>query len=218
MANNQQEVWDREHASQQAFATMHTLKPSRTMQQFAQFLVQVGVSPGQERLILDIGCGKGRNSIFFAQLGYQVFANDFSEKALDDARQRTAQHQVSIEYERVNLAEDWPYAPNTFDAIIDANTSVFIPAEGREVAIQEAHRVLKPNGFYLFYGMAHLPQEQPAATYAEKGFSEKRYTLDELKQAYQTFTLIQADQVPVTDIMDGAEVTHQMWKAIFQKG
>lgn len=220
MPNQQQEVWEQEHTSQKSFATMHTLKPSNYIPQFATFLQQQGYLPSSEHHILDIGCGKGRNSMYFASLGYRVTGTDFSEKALTDARTRSAQYAGLIEYELVDLSQEWPYNSNTFVSILDANTSVFIPEEGRITALQEAYRVLKPGGFYFFYGLARQPLSEDAAlqpSYASSGFTEKRYTLEELTTAYTQFEVIQAEIVQVEDMMNSQKVINPMWFAIFRK-
>lgn len=215
-SNAQQNVWEQEHTSQKAFATMHTLKPSNYIPHFYSFLEEHGIPASPERVILDIGCGKGRNSIYMAQQGYRVHATDFSEKALSDARVRSAQANLKIEFEQADLADDWPFSSEFADAILDANTSVFVPEEGRIKLIQEAHRVLKTGGFYFFYGLAELP-DQPRPDYDTKGFAEKRYTLEELTNAYHDFAAIQAQIVMVKDMMDGQEIENTMWYAIFQK-
>ena len=233
MANQQQQVWEQEHITQKSFATMHTLKPSNVIPQFASFLQQNGVAPGKNSHILDIGCGKGRNSMYFASLGYRVTGTDFSEKALSDARTRSAQYSGLIEYELVDLSQEWPYNRNTFDAIIDANSTVFIPTEGRMVAIQEAYRVLKPGGLYFFYGLAQQAVGNPTTpgsgqlgkntlapiqgSYAASGFAEKRYTMEELTQAYNVFEIIQAEIVQVQDMSNGQTIVNPMWYAIFRK-
>lgn len=216
MQNKQQEVWEQEHTQQKAFATMHTLKPSNYIPQFAGFLQQQGLLPSTDRIVLDIGCGKGRNSVYFASLGYRVIGTDFSEKALADARTRSAQAGSHLEYELVDLTQEWPYNPNFVDVIIDCNSTVFIPNEGREFAIAEAFRVLKPGGFYFFYGLALL-SGQSVPNYSEKGFFEKHYSLEELTSAYKSFSIVQADVVQVEDMMDGHTVVNNMWYAIFQK-
>jgi SAM-dependent methyltransferase len=217
MANEQQQLWEHEHTAQQAFATMHTLKPSSVMPTLATAMEQLGLLPSHERVILDIGCGKGRNSIFFAQKGYRVVASDFSEKALADARIRAAQHQVEIEFEQVDLSEEWPYGNSLADLIIDSNTTVFIPAEGREQAIREALRVLKAGGYYFFYGLAREGEAAAHGAYSDQGFAETRYTKEELLAVYQSFIPVQVALVDTPDQMGTQEITNKMWYALFQK-
>lgn len=42
-----------------------------------------------EGIILDVGCGSGRDALFFSQLGYQVEAIDYSEALVELARKNT---------------------------------------------------------------------------------------------------------------------------------
>lgn len=48
--------------------------------------------------VLDVGCGEGRNSIFFARMGYKVDAFDISEKGIAKAKAIAAQEQVNVNF------------------------------------------------------------------------------------------------------------------------
>lgn len=56
---------------------MHSL-----YQSFCRYLPQSGT-------ILDVGCGSGRDALYFSQLGYKVDAFDYSETLVELARQNT---------------------------------------------------------------------------------------------------------------------------------
>lgn len=56
--------------------------------------------------ILDIACGDGRNSIYLARLGYEVFAIDFSEEALDRLRYFKEKENLKIETKLADLSKD----------------------------------------------------------------------------------------------------------------
>ncbi len=60
--------------------------------QFAAFVAQE-IEPGSA--IFDVGCGNGRDSIFFAALGFKVIAMDLSESAIDAVRERTLERGLS---------------------------------------------------------------------------------------------------------------------------
>ena len=85
----------------------------------------------------------------------------------------------------------------------------------------EAFRVLKPGGFYLFYGIADtktlLPSNGPDPFSQLPAFTEKHYTEQELRQAYSSFTIISLQLLASSDKMHGENVQNQLWSMIAQK-
>ena len=53
--------------------------------QFAAFVASEYTS---HRLMVDVGCGNGRDTLFFAQLGYETLGIDGSSTAIDHCRER----------------------------------------------------------------------------------------------------------------------------------
>jgi SAM-dependent methyltransferase len=218
MVSGHKDIWDREHTSQRGFTTMHTLKPSESVPAFAQFLQESGYVPATTR-ILDIGCGKGRNSLYMASLGFRVTGTDFSDTAIDAARMRSADYGDTIQYEVVDLTREWPYGNGYFDAILDCNTTIYIPDTERSTAIAEAFRVLKPGGYYLFYGIAASRPAYPAsgATTVTKSYFEKNYTEDELKSVFSAFQQASMGTIETTDRIEGVDVVNTQWVAVYRK-
>lgn len=56
--------------------------------------------------ILDIACGDGRNAIYLAQLGYDVFAVDFSEEALKRLNYFAGEEKLSIKTALIDLSKE----------------------------------------------------------------------------------------------------------------
>jgi tellurite methyltransferase len=65
--------------------------PSKT-----SFEVLKHMPPKRHLRLLDIGCGEGRNAVFFARNGYEVHAYDLSEKGLEKTARLAQQAGVSI--------------------------------------------------------------------------------------------------------------------------
>src|SRR5690606_26169877 len=53
--------------------------------------------------LLDVGCGEGRNAIFFARNGYRVSGFDFSEQGVKKTRQLAAQAGVVVDVFQADL-------------------------------------------------------------------------------------------------------------------
>jgi ubiquinone/menaquinone biosynthesis C-methylase UbiE len=105
--------------------------------------------------LLDLGCGAGENSVYFAQKGAQCVATDYSPGMVEKALKLAAANGVEIEARTMNAAEiDFP--DNSFDIVYAANLLHHLPEP--EVVIREMHRVLKPGGKACFWDpLRHNP-------------------------------------------------------------
>jgi len=59
--------------------------------------------PERPLKLLDIGCGEGRNAVFFARNGYQVHAFDISEKGVEKTKRSAERAGVRVEVFRGDL-------------------------------------------------------------------------------------------------------------------
>lgn len=119
--------------------------PSPGVVTFAEFLKSKEMS---EAIVLDSGCGEGRNSIYLAKQGFRVYGLDISAVAIEKARQ-WAEREGLLEriWFEVGDVSQMEFRDEFFDAAIDINTINFVKARRKYVA--ELSRVLKPKG-YLF--------------------------------------------------------------------
>ncbi len=119
--------------------------PSLGVVRFAEFLKSKEMS---EAIILDSGCGEGRNSIYLAKQGFRVYGLDISAVAIEKAREWAEKEGLSEKiWFEVGDVSQMEFRSEFFDAAIDINTINFVKARRRYVA--ELSRVLKPKG-YLF--------------------------------------------------------------------
>lgn len=68
---------------------------------YQPFIVSLPVKPASQQKILDLGCGSGRDSMHFANLGFNVTAIDSSAALIDLAKtavQQGMNHQNAIEW------------------------------------------------------------------------------------------------------------------------
>lgn len=116
-------------------------------------LQQLGNIRGKR--LLDLGCGAGENSVYFAQKGANCVAADYSAGMVEVALKLAAANGVNIEGQTANaMALD--FADNTFDIVYASNLLHHIPDP--KIALQEMHRVLKPGGKACFWDpLKHNP-------------------------------------------------------------
>lgn len=109
----------------------------------------------RDQSLLDLGCGAGENSVYFAMKGAHCIASDYSPGMVDVALQLADKNGVQVEGKVINaMAIDFP--DNTFDIVYASNLLHHIPDPKQ--TIREMHRVLKPGGKACFWDpLKHNP-------------------------------------------------------------
>ncbi len=98
--------------------------------------------------LLDLGCGAGENSVYFAKKGALCVACDYSPGMVQVALQLAETNGVKISGKTGN-AMDLDFPDNSFDIVYVANLLHHLP--DAKACIREMHRVLKPGGKACFW-------------------------------------------------------------------
>jgi len=96
---------------------------------------------------LDVGCGEGSNTRALARLGARMHAIDIAPTFVRHAQAAEASDPLGIVFQ-VADALALPFADNSFDFATAFMSMMDMPDQGR--ALQETHRVLRPDGFLQF--------------------------------------------------------------------
>ena len=101
------------------------------------------------RDLLDLGCGRGRHAIFFAQKGFSVSAFDLSQDAVEQTRGWALRERLSIGVRQGDMLA-LPYPDAAFDAVFAMHVLSHTDTAGIRVILSELFRVLRPGGeFFL---------------------------------------------------------------------
>lgn len=100
--------------------------------------------------LLDLGCGSGGNSVFFAERGCKVYGVDVSPDALSKAEARAKLARVEIELKEGDFTK-LPFQPNFFDAVFSEGVLYYGTSKDFESGVEEIYRVLKPDGVARIY-------------------------------------------------------------------
>ncbi|WP_263971683.1 class I SAM-dependent methyltransferase [Leptolyngbya ohadii] len=128
------------------------------------------------KLLLDLGCGAGENSVYFASRGARCVASDYSPGMVEVALKLAQSNGVNVEGRVINaMAIDYP--DNTFDIVYASNLLHHIP--NPKLTIREIHRVLKPGGVMCFWDpLKHNPVINVYRRMATKVRTEDETPLD----------------------------------------
>lgn len=138
-------------------------------------------NPGMR--ILDVGCGTGNFSIKLAEMGCKVIGIDISQKMLDQAKAKTKDKGLDIEFQKMDVYHlDFPV--EEFDGVFSMAAFEFI--QKPKQAYAEMYRVLKKGG-HLLIGTINLDSKW-GEFYLSKAMQENtvfKYadfkTLDDMK-------------------------------------
>jgi len=106
--------------------------------------------------ILELGCGTGKNTALFSQIGDRVQALDFSTAMINQARQKRAFHNVTFTV--ADLTEAWPVADASIE-LISCNL-VLEHIQDLHPVFAEAARVLAAQGQFFISELHPFRQYQ----------------------------------------------------------
>jgi tellurite methyltransferase len=86
--------------------------------------------PAEQQKLLDVGCGEGRDSIFFAQNGYEVAGFDMSSEGVRKSSARAHDLGLSIEFFKANILEY--RLQESYDVVFSSGALHYIPTALRE--------------------------------------------------------------------------------------
>ena len=118
-------------------------QPSSMCHRVLQVLPPVG-----KRTLLDIGCGEGRNAIFFARNVYVVTGFDLSAIGIRKARDWADEFNLSIELFQADLTQ---YRLQVqYDILFSSGTLQYIPGEKRNELLSHYKEFTRTGGLNAF--------------------------------------------------------------------
>lgn len=103
----------------------------------------------QRPSVLDLGCGRGRHAIAFAQAGFSVSATDISEIAVSRLCQRAEELSLRIRTQVCDVCGD-TFPDRSFDIVLSYNVIYHGLRAQFAAAIKHVHALLKTDGLFYF--------------------------------------------------------------------
>jgi 2-polyprenyl-3-methyl-5-hydroxy-6-metoxy-1,4-benzoquinol methylase len=110
----------------------------------ASYLIENWAQKGFKRF-LDLGCGLGRHSIYFALNNFEVHSVDLSQLAVEHLRQWAEKENLTVDSQVCDML-NLPFKDNCFDCVMAYNVIYHTDTEGFLKTLSEITRVMKPGG------------------------------------------------------------------------
>ena len=137
--NDQLSLWNHAHKNQYLHA--HSLKQT-------QFAEEINAILPPHASILELGCGEGNDSSYFAGQGHTVTATDFSQIAIEQNQKRWSN--PNVRFADQDISQPLNYADESFDAVYARLSLHYFTNEVTRKIFTEVARVLKPGGCLAF--------------------------------------------------------------------
>lgn len=147
-----EDLWDKEYSLRRSLPSTNSYKPSRCFS-----LVSDLFDVNKKLTVLDIGCGNGRHTSYFARLGATVHALDISNCAIEIAKKRLYDEGLSeqVEFHHQSVFDSIPCESAGFDLILDSYMSChLLVAEERVEFLRKISKLLTPSGVFISFGVS----------------------------------------------------------------
>jgi tellurite methyltransferase len=112
------------------------------------FRVLRRLPPDRPLRLLDIGCGEGRNAVFFARNGYRVTAFDSSPKGIEKTKQLAERAGVKIDAFEADINQF--QLTENFDILFSTGVLQYVPPALRPELFQNYREFTAPAGLNVF--------------------------------------------------------------------
>ncbi|MFH1231255.1 MAG: class I SAM-dependent methyltransferase [Planctomycetota bacterium] len=152
--------------------------------------------------ILDLGCGSGRHTVYFAKKGFDVYGIDIARQGLRITKLWLRKEGLKADLKCGSVYDKLPYPDKFFDALISIQVINHARIETIRKAIGEIERILKPKGIIFITvakthrGRFHTRKSKLIAPRTciplegkEKGLIHHLFTKDALKKEFRNFLI-----------------------------
>jgi SAM-dependent methyltransferase len=195
---HQGNAWEREYRNPKLVTKKE--EPQADTLRFLKFLKKEQRLNIENLIVLDLGCGTGRNANYLAKLGNRVIGIEISNTALALAKSRARESGVLVDYSLGDIGEPYKIESASVNIALDVTSSNSLDERGREVYLKEVSRVLKNGGYFFVKALAkdgnknvkNLLKQSPGLepdTYIIKeiGLTERVFSRDDFIKMYSKF-------------------------------
>jgi cyclopropane fatty-acyl-phospholipid synthase-like methyltransferase len=149
--------------------------------------------------ILDLGCGTGRHTIYFAKKGFDVYGFDASITGVNYTKRWLKREKLNTNVIAHDMAKRFPYPDNFFDAVISIQVIHHNKLNKVRKTIKEIRRVLRTNGMIFISVPISRNQDRKSKIIApntfvpldgkEKGLIHYQFTKKKIYEEFRGFKI-----------------------------
>ncbi len=111
--------------------------------------------PSKGKKVLDIGCGEGKDAVYMASKGYDVYAFDLTENGIRKTKLLAEEKDVDVEayVDDINTF----VTDEQFDIIYSSGTIQYLFEENKAAFFEKIGKITKKNGFVFFNVFVEKP-------------------------------------------------------------
>ncbi len=102
--------------------------------------------PEKPLSLLDIGCGEGKNAVFFAKNGYKVSAFDITQSGIDKSKRLAKLHGVNVNFFRADILDF--RLEREFDVLFCSGVLHYIPKNLRKEIFDNYRKFTSVGGMH----------------------------------------------------------------------
>jgi tellurite methyltransferase len=156
------------------------------------------IRPGD--YVLDLGCGEGRDSVYFAERGGVVTGIDLSAEGIAKAKRLARSRGVRVTWWQGPMAELLP--PGLFDLIFSCGSIHYVPRAERGALFARLKAMTRPKGH-----QAHLVFTD-RLVHEEKGEIVEYFKAGELHEAFVDWQTLKRGEHVISCAQDGTVHGH----------
>lgn len=152
--------------------------------------------------VLDLGCGEGRDSVYFASRGFEVTGLDVSAAGLEKAERLASERGVTVRW-LCRAMVDLP-AAGRFDLVYSCGSIHHVPRSDRSRLFRRLRTLTRPGGVH-----AHVVFTD-VIKHPEKGEEIDYFTPGELGRLYAAWLAIRYEEGLISCSQDGTRHSHSI--------
>jgi len=225
----QEQAWDREYKRSKLLTKDN--KPQADVVRFAKFLKKEQKFDIENKKVLDLGSGAGRNSLYFAELGATVTGLEISKTAIEISKEYAKDAGLEINFIKQSIGEIFPSDTNSIDIVLDITSSNSLNEEEREVYINEVNRVLKKDGYFFVKALCkdgddnakfllknHPGPEKDTYVMPELGVTERVWSREDFAEYYEKyFSIVHMEKKITYSRMNNRVYKRNFWICYMKK-
>ncbi|MBO9599019.1 MAG: class I SAM-dependent methyltransferase, partial [Cohnella sp.] len=168
--------------------------------------------PTRRLRLLDIGCGEGKDAVFFARNGYEVTAFDVSDAGIEKTRRLADQAGVHVNVFKADI-QDYRLT-TSFDILFSSGALHYLKPELREELFANYKRFTNEDGMHVLNVFVHKPFIAPPP---EKEPNAHKWYSGELLSLYRDWLIEDSSEIVFDCNSSGVPHRHAMAKIIARK-